>query len=106
MYTVQQAYIALSAGATYVCPLVGRLQDQGHDALSLIEQCVDAVENYAYPSKIMFSSVRHPEHVRNALNLGVHACTIPWKVMKQLAKNHFTEIGTKEFVDHTRLNFN
>lgn len=103
IYTVQQAYIALSAGATYVCPLVGRLQDQGHDALSVIEQCVNAVENYSYPSKIMFSSVRHPEHVRNALNLGVHTCTIPWKVMTQLAKNHFTDIGTKQFFEHTRL---
>jgi len=103
VYTVQQAYIAMSAGATYVCPLVGRLQDQGHDALSLIQQCVDAVENYGYNSKIMFSSVRHPEHVRNALNLGAHACTIPWKVLKLLAHNHFTDIGTREFVDHTRM---
>lgn len=103
IYTVQQAYIALSAGATYVCPLVGRLQDQGHDALSVMQQCVDAVEKFNYPSKIMFSSVRHPEHVRNAINIGVHTCTIPWKVMKQLPKNHFTDIGTQQFVEHTRL---
>lgn len=103
IYTIQQAYIALSAGATYVCPLVGRLQDQGHDALSLVEQCVQAVERYHYPSKIMFSSVRHPEHVRNALNIGVHACTIPWKVIKQLPQNNFTEIGTRQFFEHTRL---
>ncbi|MGB0521873.1 MAG: transaldolase family protein [Flammeovirgaceae bacterium] len=103
IYTVQQAYIAMSAGATYICPLVGRLQDQGHDALQVIEQCVDAVENFGYDSKIMFSSVRHPEHVRNALNIGAHACTIPWKVMKQLAQNHFTDIGTQQFFEHTRL---
>ena len=103
IYTIQQAYIALSAGATYVCPLVGRLQDQGHDAISLVEQCVKAVERYNYPSKIMFSSVRHPEHVRNALNIGVHACTIPWKVLKQLPKNNFTELGTRQFFEHTRL---
>ena len=97
VYTLQQAYIALSAGATYVCPLVGRLQDQGQDALGLVEKCVKAVDRYQYPSKIMFSSVRHPEHVRNALNIGVHACTIPWKVMKNLASNHFTDIGTRQF---------
>ncbi|MEM9719701.1 MAG: transaldolase family protein [Bacteroidota bacterium] len=103
IYTIQQAYIALSAGATYVCPLVGRLQDQGHDAISLVEQCVTAVERYRYPSKIMFSSVRHPEHVRNALNIGVHACTIPWKVLQQLPKNNFTELGTRQFFEHTRL---
>src|SRR5690606_27826929 len=103
IYTVQQAYIAMSAGATYICPLVGRLQDQGHDALSVIDQCVDAVERYGYPSKIMFSSVRHPEHVRNALNLGAHACTIPWKVMQQLTSNHFTELGTEQFYRDTKL---
>ena len=103
VYTLQQAYMAFSAGATYVCPLVGRLQDQGHDALALVEQCVDAVEHYGYDSKIMFSSVRNPEHVRNAINIGVHTCTIPWKVMKQLTENHFTEIGTQQFLEHTRL---
>jgi len=103
IYTMQQAYIALSAGATYVCPLVGRLQDQGHDALSLVAQCVEAVDRYQYPSKIMFSSVRHAEHVRNAINLGVHACTIPWKVLKNLTQNHFTDIGAKQFFEHTRM---
>lgn len=103
VYTLQQAYMALSAGATYVCPLVGRLQDQGHDALGLVEQCVEVVETYGYDSKIMFSSVRHVEHVKNALNIGVHTCTIPWKVMKQLTENHFTDIGTKEFFHHTAL---
>jgi TalC/MipB family fructose-6-phosphate aldolase len=103
IYTVQQAYIAMSAEATYICPLVGRLQDQGHDALSVIEQCVDAVELYDYPSKIMFSSVRNPEHVRNALNLGAHACTIPWKVMQQLTSNLFTDVGTEQFYRDTRM---
>ena len=103
IYTLQQAYIAMSAGATYICPLVGRLQDQGHDALSMVEQCVEAVNYYGYPSKIMFSSVRHAEHVRNAINLGVHACTIPWKVLQQLSYNHFTEIGTEQFFTDTRM---
>ena len=103
IYTLQQAYIAMSAGATYICPLVGRLQDQGQDALGLVEQCVDAVQYYGYNSKIMFSSVRNSEHVRNALNIGVDACTIPWKVMKNLTHNHFTEIGTQQFYTDTRL---
>jgi transaldolase len=103
VYTLQQAYMAMEAGADYVCPLVGRLQDQGTDALDLVAQCVDAVESYGYDSKIMFSSVRYPEHVRNALNIGVHVCTIPWKVMKQLTSNHFTEVGISQFVEHTKL---
>jgi TalC/MipB family fructose-6-phosphate aldolase len=106
VYTLQQAYMAMEAGATYVCPLVGRLQDQGHDALALVEQCVEAVNYYGYDTKIMFSSVRHPEHVRNAINAGVHVCTVPWKVMKQLTENNFTTVGTVQFFEHTRLMMN
>ncbi len=102
VYNLQQAYMAMSAGATYVCVLVGRMQDQGYDALKLIEDCVNIVDHYGYDSKIMFSSVRHPEHVKNALELGAHCCTIPWKVMKQMNTNNFTEIGTQQFVAHTR----
>ncbi|MBK9174865.1 MAG: CBS domain-containing protein [Flavobacteriales bacterium] len=103
VYTIQQAYMAMQAGATYVCPLVGRLQDQGHDALALVEQCVRAVNYYGYDTKIMFSSVRTVEHVRNAVDLGVHTITVPWKLMKQLTDNHFTSIGTKQFYVDTRL---
>jgi len=103
VYTLQQAYMAMAAGATYVCPLVGRLQDQGHDALGLVQQCVDAVNYYGYNSKIMFSSVRNVEHVRNAINIGVHTITVPWKLMKILTENHFTTLGTQQFEEHTKL---
>ncbi len=103
VYTLQQAYMAMAAGATYVCPLVGRLQDQGHDALSLIEQCVEAVNYYGYNSKIMFSSVRNIEHIRNAINIGTHTITAPWNVIKQMTKNNLTDLGTQQFVEHTRL---
>ncbi|MBS1644330.1 MAG: CBS domain-containing protein [Bacteroidetes bacterium] len=103
VYTLQQAYMAMHAGATYVCPLVGRLQDQGHDALALVEQCVQAVETYGYDSKIMFSSVRHAEHVRNAINVGVHTITVPLKVLKGLTENNFTTVGTDQFLKDTRL---
>lgn len=103
VYTLQQAYMAMHAGATYVCPLVGRLQDQGHDALTLVEQCVDAVDHYGYDTKVMFSSVRHNEHVRNAINVGVHTITMPLKVLKSLTDNNFTTIGTEQFLRDTRL---
>ncbi len=103
VYTLQQAYMAMEAGATYVCPLVGRLQDQGQDALALIQQCVDAVNYYGYDTKIMFSSVRNIEHVRNALNIGTHTITAPWNIIKQMTKNNLTDLGTQQFVEHTRL---
>lgn len=103
VYTLQQAYMAMHAGATYVCPLVGRLQDQGHDALALVSQCVHAVNHYGYDSKIMFSSVRHAEHVRNAINIGVHTITVPLKVLKALTDNNMTTLGTDQFLQDTRL---
>jgi transaldolase len=101
VYTIQQAYMAMAAGASYVCPLVGRLQDQGHDALGLVSQCVEAVNYYGYDTKIMFSSVRNVEHVKNAINIGVHTVTVPWSVMKQLTENNFTALGTSQFFEHT-----
>jgi len=103
IYTLNQAYMAMEAGAAFVCPLAGRLQDQGHDAIRLYEQCVDVIDRYGYPSKVMFSSVRYPEHVRQAMLAGVHVCTMPFKVMRQLCENTLTEVGTQQFREHTAL---
>lgn len=103
VYTLQQAYMAMHAGATYVCPLVGRLQDQGHDALDLVQKCVKTAKEYNYKTKVMFSSVRHLEHVRNAIDIGVHTITVPYKVLVLLTENNFTTIGIEQFVKDTKL---
>jgi len=104
IYTPQQAYMAMNSGATYVCPLVGRLQDQGTDALALIDSIVAFKERHGYASKVMFSSVRHSEHVLNAMDLGVDAVTVPWSVCQQLPNNHLTTLGTAQFdEDHRRM---
>jgi transaldolase len=103
IYTLNQAYMAMEAGAAFVCPLAGRLQDQGHDAIQLYEQCVEVIDRYGYDSKVMFSSVRYPEHVRQAMLAGVHVCTVPFKVMKSLCENSLTTIGTQQFREHTAL---
>jgi len=103
IYTLNQAYMAMAAGAAFVCPLAGRFQDEGHDAIALFEQCVNVVEKYNYPTKVMFSSVRYPEHVRQALIAGVHVCTVPWGVMRKLCQNALTTVGTNQFLEHTRL---
>ncbi len=103
VYTLNQAYLAAAAGATYICPLVGRLHDQGHDSFALIEQSVEMVERYGYSTKIMVSSVRHPDHVRMGILCGAHAATIPWKVMKILADNVLTGHGIQLFDKHTKL---
>jgi transaldolase len=93
IYTPQQAYMAMNSGATYVCPLVGRLQDQGMDALALVDAIVAFKDRHSYSSKVMFSSVRHSEHVRNAMDLGVDAVTVPWSVVQLLPNNHLTSLG-------------
>ena len=103
VYNIQQAFLALTAGAEYVCVLVGRMQDQGHDALALVKQIVEVIKEYKYNSKVMFSSVRYPEHIKDALTLGAHNITIPWGIMKKLADNHLTKLGTDQFFQHTRL---
>lgn len=103
VYNLQQAYMALTAGANYVCVLVGRMQDQGHDALDLVRQIVEVIEHYQYDAKVMFSSVRYPEHIKDALLLGAHNITVPWSIMKKLADNHLTKLGTDQFFQHTRL---
>ncbi len=104
VYTLHQAYIAMAAGATYVCPLAGRLQDQGSDALQLISAIVDMKHRHGYETKVMFSSVRHLEHIRNAIEIGVDTITVPWKVMQQMASNHLTQLGAEQFyLDNRRV---
>jgi TalC/MipB family fructose-6-phosphate aldolase len=103
IYTLNQAYMAMEAGAAFVCPLAGRLQDQGHDAIRLYEQCVEVIDRHGYDSKVMFSSVRHPEHVRQALLSGVHVCTVPFSVITHLCDNSLTALGTAQFREHTAL---
>jgi TalC/MipB family fructose-6-phosphate aldolase len=103
IYTLNQAYMAMEAGAAFICPLAGRMQDQGHDAIQLYEQCVDVIDRYGYESKVMFSSVRHAEHVRQAMLAGVHVCTMPFSVMKNLCENTLTALGTAQFREHTAL---
>lgn len=103
IYTLNQAYMAMEAGASFVCPLAGRMQDQGHDAIQLYEQCVEIIDRYGYDSQVMFSSVRHAEHVRQAMLSGVHVCTMPFSVMKNLCENTLTALGTAQFREHTAL---
>lgn len=100
VYTLQQAYMAMEAGATYVCPLVGRLQDQGGDAIGLVKAMVDITKEYGYKTKVMFSSVRTPQHVKEALKAGAHTITVPWNILKELTNHHLTSVHTEQFFEH------
>ena len=87
----------MEAGATYVCPLVGRLQDQGGDAISLVKSMVEITKEYNYKTKVMFSSVRTSQHVKEALKAGAHTITVPWKILKHLTEHHLTSAHTEQF---------
>jgi TalC/MipB family fructose-6-phosphate aldolase len=103
VYSLNQAYMAMEAGASFVCPLAGRMHDQGQDANRLFEQIAEVKRRYGYQTKLMYSSVRHPEHVRSALLAGADVCTVPWSVLQRLCDNSLTEVGTSQFFEHTTL---
>ena len=98
VYTLQQAYMAMQAGATYVCPLVGRLQDQGHDALDLVAQIRLIYDNYVFDTEILAASVRHPMHIINCAEIGADVMTGPLSAIKALAKHPLTDLGLEQFL--------
>lgn len=93
-----QALLAAKAGATYVSPFVGRLDDIGHDGMGGIEQIRTIFDNYGYATEIIVASVRSPLHVLNAALIGADICTIPYSVLGQLAKHPLTDVGIEKFL--------
>ena len=93
-----QALLAAKAGATYVSPFVGRLDDVSEDGMALIAQILEIFRNYDFGTKVLVASVRHPLHVLEAARLGADVATIPFNVIEQLAKHPLTDIGLKKFL--------
>ena len=93
-----QAHLAAKAGATYVSPFVGRLDDVSEDGMALIAQILEIFRNYDFATKVLVASVRHPLHVLEAARLGADVATIPFNVLEQLAKHPLTDIGLKKFL--------
>ncbi|AMV71040.1 translaldolase [Desulfuromonas sp. DDH964] len=105
VFSPLQALLAAKAGATYVSPFVGRLDDVGHDGMEGIEQIRTIFDNYGYATETIVASVRSPLHVLNAALIGADICTIPWSVMQQLAKHPLTDIGIEKFLaDWAKVN--
>jgi transaldolase len=94
-----QALMAAKAGAAYVSPFVGRLDDVAHDGLLLVEQMAEIYQNYAFETEIIVASVRHPLHVLEAALIGADIATIPFKVLGKLAAHPLTDKGLKAFLD-------
>ncbi|HEY9724596.1 MAG TPA: fructose-6-phosphate aldolase [Oscillatoriaceae cyanobacterium] len=98
IFSANQALLAARAGATYVSPFVGRLDDVGQDGMVLIEEILDIYGNYGYETQVLVASVRHPIHVTQAARLGAHVATMPFKVLQQLFKHPLTDIGLEKFL--------
>lgn len=98
IFSALQALLAAKAGATYVSPFVGRLDDIGHDGMDGVDQIKTIFSNYGYRTEIIVASVRSPMHVHNAALIGADICTIPFSVMTQLAKHPLTDIGIEKFL--------
>lgn len=100
IFSVQQALLAAKAGANYVSPFVGRLDDTGADGMELVEDIVNLFHNYGFDKcEVLAASLRHPMHVKEAMLLGAHVATMPHPVLLQLFKHPLTDIGLKRFLD-------
>lgn len=98
VFSPLQALLAAKAGASYVSPFIGRLDDVGHDGMEGIDQIRTIFDNYGFATEIIVASVRSPLHVLNAALLGADICTIPPAVINQLAKHPLTDVGIAKFL--------
>ncbi len=97
-FSANQALLAAKAGATYISPFVGRLDDISTDGMALIADIVQIYGNYGFATEVLVASVRHPTHVLEAARMGAHVCTIPYKVMNQLFDHPLTTAGVEKFM--------
>ncbi|MFT3774725.1 MAG: fructose-6-phosphate aldolase [Minicystis sp.] len=97
-FSASQALLAAKAGATFVSPFVGRIDDASGEGMELIQQIVTIYRNYGYKTQVLTASVRHPVHVVQAALIGSDAATLPLKVIKQLAKHPLTDVGLAQFL--------
>ncbi len=97
-FSPMQALLAAKAGAAYISPFVGRLDDISHDGMELIQQVVDIYDNYAFNTEVLVASVRNPLHVLEAARMGADVATIPLKVIDALLKHPLTDIGLEKFL--------
>jgi transaldolase len=99
IFSPLQALMAAKAGATYVSPFVGRLDDLSQDGMVLVEQIVDIYSNYAFQTEVIVASIRNPLHVLDSALIGADIATIPFGVLKKLASHVLTDKGIKAFLD-------
>jgi transaldolase len=96
-FSANQALLAAKAGATYISPFIGRLDDAGHNGMEVVADIIEIYEIYAFPTQVLVASVRHCQHVLEAALLGADVVTLPHKVMMQMVKHPLTDTGIIKF---------
>ena len=97
-FSATQALLAAKAGATYISPFVGRLDDVSASGMELIAEILEIYRNYDFKTEVLVASVRHPQHVLDSAQLGAHVATCPLKVLLQLTKHPLTDVGLAKFL--------
>jgi transaldolase len=97
-FSAIQALMAAKAGAAYISPFVGRLDDIGHRGMDLVDEILTIYDNYGFETEVIVASIRNPIHVLDAALMGADIATIPYKVIQQLAKHPLTDIGLEKFL--------
>ncbi|HEY32844.1 MAG TPA: fructose-6-phosphate aldolase [Dehalococcoidia bacterium] len=101
-FSVNQALLAALAGAAYVSPFVGRLDDVGHDGMQLVKEIVDIYNHYEFNTKVIAASIRHPLHCVVAAKAGAHIATVPYSVLMQMIRHPLTDVGIERFLSDWR----
>lgn len=98
-FSVNQALLGALAGATYVSPFVGRLDDVGHHGMALVAEVVAVFRTYQFPTQVIAASIRHPLHCVEAAKAGAPIATVPFKVLMQMVQHPLTEVGVTRFLE-------
>jgi transaldolase len=101
-FSPAQALLVAKAGATYVSPFVGRIDDVGQDGMQLVREIVQIYDAYEFPTQVLVASVRHPQHVVEGALAGADVATVPFKVLKQLFHHPLTDLGLQRFISDFR----
>jgi len=99
IFSANQAILAAKAGATFVSPFIGRLDDIGHDGMQVVRDMVQIFKNYDFKTKVIVASIRHPLHVIDAAKCGADIATVPFDVLEKMVKHALTDVGIKRFLD-------
>lgn len=98
-FSANQAILVAKAGATYVSPFIGRLDDIGHEGMQVVREIIQIYKNYDFKTKVIVASIRHPLHVIEAAKCGADIATVPFEVLEKMVKHALTDVGIKRFLE-------